>query len=638
MVEECVDRDCPNAMQELIQNADRQLLVHEETAQIITNAIAIATTLALPRILILIQLGLPCLVRATHRLNHQSEPDRQPGRLTSHVLQTFQSAESIGSMASKLVHRHLGMPHIEIGVNKYGFRKRYHEIWANFLENRWAFSVLCLAVLALGALYIAIQTIAVLTAGIVSNSFGVSSLSTCGQWLPLGPLTNETTPGPVMITADGEYEAIAYAETYYGTASPGRRTSEYARQKIDYQIYQNRPCPFAHEYCVGNNSALVMDTGMQSTRVLGINTAEQYFFRKEVTCAPLITQNSNASSSQELRNGIELHYQARSGDPYVAMQVLKRERCERYGYQTRYAFTGNKGMLMLNVSSRNFMLPVNIKEGIPRVPTLDIIRQGYGSDFKQSTLFFIKSCGVLYLGPSSDPVFPAEFQNPSGYWSPYSQYPRALGCQESRAICNSDGACLDLEQLSAPPGHRWPFFERSFKRTTSETAVLELLALSLSFSNIGHGDSPANPGLFAERLHSGSLSIALGNEHWQTEIRWLFEISLARLQGTTVDLAWGKNSGKPGYGLAGNHSLEGACSSVKISTTGWRNLSLTEMVSYSVFLLSLWISTVKYGERILLVQFFRLLMGSQAQECYAAIKNRFDNLVLAIYQRVRARL
>ena len=342
MVEECVDRESTNVIQALIEYTDRQVLVHEETAQIITNTIAIATTLTLPRILILIQLGLPYVVRATRRLNHSSEPERQSGRLTSHTLQTFQNAESIGSAASELVRRHLGMPHIEIGVNNHGFRTCCHEICTNFQENKWAFSILFLAVLTLGAFYIAIQIIAILTTGIVSNSFGVSNLSTCGLWLPLSPFTNETTQGPVMITADGFHEAIAYTEMFYGTATLGRRSSEYANQKIDYRTYQNRPCPFAHEYCVGNSSALIMDTGVQSIRVLGINTAEQYFFRKRVACAPLVMEVSKNSSFRELRNGIELSYQARSGDPYVMMQVMNSEKCERYGYQTRYAITGNE--------------------------------------------------------------------------------------------------------------------------------------------------------------------------------------------------------------------------------------------------------------------------------------------------------
>ena len=163
---------------------------------------------------------------------------------------------------------------------------------------------------------------------------------------------------------------------------------------------------------------------------------------------------------------------------------------------------------MLSVSLRSFALPVNTKEGIPRVPNLDITKPGNGSDLNMATLFFMKSCGMFYLGPSSDTVFPAEVQDAQGYWSSHSQHPRVLGCQESRTICIPDGACFDLDQLGSKS------IISNFRGTASETSILKLLALSLSFSNIGAGDSSDSLGLLAERFHSGSLSTALGDEHW----------------------------------------------------------------------------------------------------------------------------
>ena len=93
----------------------------------ITNAIAIVTTLVLPSLLILVQLWLPSILRLVRRVT-----EREPGRLTSHMLDTFQEADSIGAAATGLTYEHLGMQHIEIGANENCIRMRCHEITRTF--------------------------------------------------------------------------------------------------------------------------------------------------------------------------------------------------------------------------------------------------------------------------------------------------------------------------------------------------------------------------------------------------------------------------------------------------------------------------------------------------------------------------
>ena len=226
--------------------------MHEETAQIISNAIAVATTLTLPRLLIVLQLILPSILRALCRLTQRIRDgrDQNAGRLALHVLDTFQEADSIGAAATGLTREHLGMRRIKIGAEQSNFWIYCSEIYANFQEDKWGFCTICLAILGLGGFYIGIQVIAVLTVGIVSSRFGFSTSPACGWWLPTGPIGNNVTPGFNVITAEDEYEAIAYAESNYGTSGVGRSGSEYVSQKIDFQEYQDRPCPFAHECCV----------------------------------------------------------------------------------------------------------------------------------------------------------------------------------------------------------------------------------------------------------------------------------------------------------------------------------------------------------------------------------------------------
>ena len=171
-------------------------------------------------------------------------------------------------------------------MNDHYLQRRCRNIYSNFQENRWGFSFICLAILGLGGFYVGIQSVAIFTTGIISGSFGLSTSPVCGQWMPFSNASKSSTA-----TIEDEHEAIAYAESYYSKSLFRTPGTEYVRRKIDFKSYQDEPCPFPHSYCVSNNSTLVLDSGMQSSRILGVNTAEEYFVRKRLDCAPLISQN-----------------------------------------------------------------------------------------------------------------------------------------------------------------------------------------------------------------------------------------------------------------------------------------------------------------------------------------------------------
>ena len=187
-------------------------------------------------------------------------------------------------------------------------------------------------------MYIGIQIIAILTTRIISGSFGISNSAACGWWLPFSPVTNGRPPGPTIIATEADFEAILYAESHYGRETVGGRDFEGLRQKIDYKEYHDMPCPFSYDHCIGSDSALILDTGVQSSRVLGINTAEQLFFRKQTICAPLVSHSSRTSSFNDMEppDGIDEYYGARHGDSYSSMQVMRKEKCNKYRYLFRY--------------------------------------------------------------------------------------------------------------------------------------------------------------------------------------------------------------------------------------------------------------------------------------------------------------
>ena len=120
-------------------------------------------------------------------------------------------------------------------------------------------------------------------------------------------------------------------------------------------------------------------------------------------------------------------------------------------------------------------------------------------------------------------------------------------------------------------------------------------------------------------------------------MRRRFDITLANLQSQVFHLAQGRNGEKAGWVelTSEYNTIKEACSSVKFRTTGWRNINLTELVLFSVSLVSLWISTIKYKSRILLVWLFVSLTGREANRFYSLVKNGFKAMITIFAECVR---
>ena len=233
---------------------------------------------------------------------------------------------------------------------------------------------------------------------------------------------------------------------------------------------------------------------------------------------------------------------------------------------------------------------------------------------------------MRYLGPSLDPIFPADLETESGYWIDSSDTVHILGCQEYKEVCDPTGACYEIKA-------QWDRQLFGTSRSDSQIAALTLMALSLVQSSVSfdHGKIPE---FLADQFRTSSLSPALNDEHWQAEVRRLFKISLARLQGGIVNVARGTYSDDPNFQRLWPTRSNEFCPSIMIQTTGWRNLNLQELVYFSTFLLSLWISTIRYKDGVLLALICRGLTGLQAQRLCKLIKKGFSNLVTAMARMV----
>ena len=224
--------------------------------------------------------------------------------------------------------------------------------------------------------------------------------------------------------------------------------------------------------------------------------------------------------------------------------------------------------------------------------------------FRMATLFFVRSCGLRYLGPSRDPIFPADLEIEPGYWIDSTDAVHVLGCQEFKEACDPTGKCFEAKDQVG----RHAF---GADISDSQAAILTLMALALR-STVPFAEVKL-PELLADQVRTSNLSLALDDAHWQAEIRRHFEITLTRVQSAIFDIARGRDSTQPHFRRLWPARPNESCPSIKIRATGWRNLNLMELMCYSTFLLLLWILTMKYKDEILLVLLYRNLMGLQAQ-------------------------
>ena len=141
-------------------------------------------------------------------------------------------------------------------------------------------------------------------------------------------------------------------------------------------------------------------------------------------------------------------------------------------------------MIEIFTKRRSFDLAMSIRDGIPRVPYFPPIDQDYAYDQenKTVTLFFIRSCGLRYPHASSDPIFPADFEESPGSWTDSSEHACVLGCRELGTVCGPGEACYRTDDLR----RAWNSSNISSNTSSSSAATLKLLAYSIASSSIGY--------------------------------------------------------------------------------------------------------------------------------------------------------
>jgi hypothetical protein len=153
-------------------------------------------------------------------------------------------------------------------------------------------------------LLVLIHTVGFLVAGVAvslvadgGDALVIAKGTACGAWaLDQSNRNVEAVSLWQLEKQKGSSAAQAYARMCYdGTESDLIKTSPsecrvFPTQKLNWTDTHNATCPFKDGICLeGETAAYMLDTGLQSSRKLGINSQYELQWQHRTTCAPLKT-------------------------------------------------------------------------------------------------------------------------------------------------------------------------------------------------------------------------------------------------------------------------------------------------------------------------------------------------------------
>jgi AraC-like DNA-binding protein len=177
--------------------------------------------------------------------------------------------------------------------------KLCRRVMINAREDTLRFSLALLFAICLVGLFVMEQTLAILSANIVTGSDVLSTHSDCGSWRlnDTAYAANGSYNGPsswveFSTLQAKELRARNYAEKCYGVRDEIEACNMFSTPTVQFETKFNVPCPFAEGMCLmGPSSAVAMDTGYQPLSTLGFNLPISSSFRRRTVCTPLNTDD-----------------------------------------------------------------------------------------------------------------------------------------------------------------------------------------------------------------------------------------------------------------------------------------------------------------------------------------------------------
>lgn len=472
----------------------------------------------------------------------------------------------------------------------------------NVLEMSWgrrldrcAALLRCFPIVLLATMHLAAFGVAGLfSSKAITNSDNevLARSASCG-WMDEEPLTGRTTPSfddAARETADAFLvttrwsvrRGYDYARSCYGDllgATDGSTCNIYVKPSINSITTTAAPCPFPGRVCA--TDAVTIDSGyIDSDRHLGINVHEKdrISIRKVLSCAPLLGEKYTqgwfqppASAGVIPNNSYKAYYFG----PRLSDAATNRS-------STEYTFTISNFSLHLAQSEYHISyasyFPTN-ESASQFTPIPELLAS-------QADIFLMGlENRAVYPNMVEDPWFEASIRSRSKFFTA-SKDLSFLGCIERYQFCtNSEAECSPLTgfySLSPDPS-------QNFDLSATQRAVFRLLwkavegmSLYVTLMILNKDPLLANNYLWGG---GGFTSSPLPGNHWQSEVRNIFNASLALLQQRVVEYASppvvefrpGISSLKHVVRPTDSEALR-LCDQVKILTTNYTSFSFLGVV------------------------------------------------------------
>ena len=172
---------------------------------------------------------------------------------------------------------------------------RVSQVWDNVLRQPFdVIASICLALLFV-AVFVAESSGAIFSASVLSDSVALATSPNCSILAAYAP---------DRVTSQLARRAALYRDQCYRS---GRRRANgcsfFYNQTIAFTDASDEPCPFERDYCrPGPTNAYTLDTGYVEAKVLGINSAENLYFRRRATCSPMDFRKTDYFDETPLQN------------------------------------------------------------------------------------------------------------------------------------------------------------------------------------------------------------------------------------------------------------------------------------------------------------------------------------------------
>ena len=314
-----------------------QYLVSEKKANLISNAVAVALTLALPRVYVLLKRSIPSLLeiyrqttqyklvgwlqhatlillkglctrtlqngsgsvsdRAALELSSTIHPyGETEDRILTGALATIQDSTTAEDAVSRLARRHLAMPKLTLEhgtLNLHSLRRTFK----NIIEEPGASAYIVLLMLLLIAVYVGIQMIATSSSFILGDSSATIRNGACayyvtGRWSNNWEILDFSAHNSHQSSLTES--ALNYASACYQSGESTSRCPVAQVRTISHNISRSNSCPFPNKaMCkISNSSVFNMDSGFVNAHSLGINSARNFEFRRRTACSPVIDNDT----------------------------------------------------------------------------------------------------------------------------------------------------------------------------------------------------------------------------------------------------------------------------------------------------------------------------------------------------------